>query len=151
MDACLDAVETAVSEGATVVIGGSRLTDGLPPGYYVAPTVLRDVPRDSEIAHEEVFGPVLSVIDADGFEDAVEVANSVKYGMSATVFTRDVSRVFTALDRFEAGMLHVNRPGVGAYAHLPHVGSKLSQYGAPECSPHVWDFYTEWRSACITY
>jgi alpha-ketoglutaric semialdehyde dehydrogenase len=151
MDACLDAVQTAVAEGASVAIGGDRVTDGLPPGYYVAPTILVDVPRDSEIAHEEVFGPVLSVIDAAGFEDAIEVANSVKYGMSATVFTRDVARVFGAMDRFEAGMLHVNRPGVGSYAHLPHVGTKLSQYGAPECSPQVWEFYTEWRSACVRY
>jgi aldehyde dehydrogenase (NAD+) len=151
MDACLDAVQTAVAEGASVAIGGDRVTDGLPPGYYVAPTILVDVPRDSEIAHEEVFGPVLSVIDAAGFEDAIEVANSVKYGMSATVFTRDVARVFGAMDRFEAGMLHVNRPGVGSYAHLPHVGAKLSQYGAPECSPQVWEFYTEWRSACVRY
>jgi acyl-CoA reductase-like NAD-dependent aldehyde dehydrogenase len=151
MNMCLDAVEKAVAQGAKVAVGGGQVTDRLPPGYYVRPTVLRDVPRDSEIANEEVFGPVLSVIDVDGFDDAVQVANSVKYGMSATVFTRNVSRVFDAIDRFEAGMLHVNRPGVGAYAHLPHVGTRLSQYGAPECSPHVWDFYTEWRSACVRY
>jgi aldehyde dehydrogenase (NAD+) len=55
------------------------------------------------------------------------------------------------VERLEAGMLHVNRPGVGAYAHLPHVGSKASQYGPPECSPQVWDFYTEWHSACMSY
>ncbi|WP_129666533.1 aldehyde dehydrogenase family protein [Phytoactinopolyspora endophytica] len=151
MRACLDAVDAAQEAGAKIAAGGGRVTDGLPPGYYVRPTVLADVPWDSEIAQEEIFGPVLSVIDADGFDDAVRISNSVKYGMSATVFTRDVSRVFEAIDRFEAGMLHVNRPGVGAYAHLPHVGTKLSQYGAPECSPHVWDFYTEWRSACVTY
>lgn len=151
MRACLDAVRHAQDAGAKVAVGGAQAGDDLPPGFYVRPTVLTDVPWDSEIAQEEVFGPVLSVIDADGFDDAVRISNSVKYGMSATVFTRDVSRAFGALDRFEAGMLHVNRPGVGAYAHLPHVGSKLSQHGAPECSPHVWDFYTEWRSACITY
>ncbi|SDI71789.1 aldehyde dehydrogenase (NAD+) [Actinokineospora alba] len=151
LDACLAAVEGAVAVGAKVVCGGERAVEGLPEGYYVTPTVLRDVPWDSEIAQEEVFGPVLSVVDCDGFDDAMRISNSVKYGMSGTIFTQNPARMFEALDQFEAGMLHVNRPGVGAYAHLPHMGSKMSQYGAPECSPQVWDFYTEWRSACITY
>ncbi|WP_067483261.1 aldehyde dehydrogenase family protein [Actinomadura hibisca] len=151
LTACLDAIAGAQEAGAKVAIGGGRATEGLPDGYYVQPTVLRDVPWDSELAQEEVFGPVLSVIDCDGFDDAMRISNSVKYGMSGTIFTRDMAKAFEALDRFEAGMLHVNRPGVGAYAHLPHMGAKLSQFGPPECSPQVWDFYTEWRSACISY
>lgn len=151
MQACLDAVHVAREQGAQVRLGGERAGDHLPPGYYVQPTVLDDVAWDSDIAQEEVFGPVLSVIECDGFDDAVRIANSVKYGMSATIFTRDHSHIFEAVDRFEAGMLHVNRPGVGAYAHLPHVGTKMSQHGPPECSPQVWDFYTEWRSVCISY
>ena len=151
LEACLNAIERAVADGATVACGGRRLTDGLPEGYYVAPTVLRDVPEQSEIAQEEIFGPVLAVLDCDGLDDAIRIANSVRYGMSGTVFTKDLTRAFEALDRLEAGMLHVNRPGVGAYAHLPHVGTKSSQYGPPECSPQVWDFYTEWRSACVAY
>jgi alpha-ketoglutaric semialdehyde dehydrogenase len=149
--ACLAAIDKATSDGAKIACGGGRVSDGLPDGYYVRPTVLRDVAWDSEIATEEIFGPVLSVIDCHGFDDAVRIANSVRYGMSGTVFTRDPARIFEALERLEAGMLHVNRPGVGAYAHLPHVGTKCSQYGPPECSPQVWDFYTEWRSACISY
>lgn len=151
MRACLDAVTTATRSGARIACGGRRATTGLPDGWYVEPTVLRDVPWDSEIAQEEIFGPVLSVIDCHGFDDGIRIANSVRYGMSGTIFTRDPSRIFEALDRLEAGMLHVNRPGVGAYAHLPHLGTKSSQYGAPECSPQVWDFYTEWRSACVSY
>lgn len=151
LDACLNAIDSARRQGAKVVVGGERITDDLPSGYYVQPTVLENVAWDSTIAQEEIFGPVLSVIDADGLDDAIRIANSVKYGMSATVFSSDLTSVFEALDRFDAGMLHVNKPGVGAYAHLPHVGSKMSQYGAPECSPAVWDFYTEWRSACISY
>ncbi|MFI1769322.1 aldehyde dehydrogenase family protein [Streptomyces sp. NPDC020800] len=151
LNACLTAIEKAQAAGARVAIGGKRATEGLPEGYYVQPTVLRDVPWDSEIAQEEVFGPVLSVIDADDFDDAMRISNSVRYGMSGTIFTQDPSRIFQALNRFEAGMLHVNRPGVGAYAHLPHIGSKASQYGPAECSPEVFDFYTEWKSACISY
>lgn len=151
MLACLQAIATARDEGAQVAVGGRRVVTGVPEGNYVEPTVLRDVAWDSDIAQEEIFGPVLSVIEADGFEDALRISNSVKYGMSATVFTRDLSRALEAVHRMDAGMLHVNRPGVGAYAHLPHAGAKLSQYGPPECSPQVWDFYTEWRSACISY
>ncbi|MGW1006003.1 aldehyde dehydrogenase family protein [Streptomyces sp. NPDC002520] len=152
VQAALDAVAGAQQAGAKVLCGGGRAEDpGLPEGCYLQPTVLRDVPWDSELAQEEVFGPVLAVVDADGFDDAMRIANSVRYGMSGTVFTADQSRAFTAVERLEAGMLHVNRPGVGAYAHLPHVGSKASQYGPPECSPQVWDFYTEWHSACMSY
>ncbi|MER7409344.1 aldehyde dehydrogenase family protein [Streptomyces cacaoi] len=152
IEEALDAVAAARRSGARVLCGGAREErPGLPAGHYLQPTVLRDVPWDSETAQEEIFGPVLSVVDADGFDDAMRIANSVRYGMSGTVFTASQARAFEAIERFEAGMLHVNRPGVGAYAHLPHVGSKASQYGPPECSPQVWDFYTEWRSACISY
>jgi len=151
LNACLAGIESAQLAGAKVAVGGERATDGLPDGFYVQPTILRDVPWDSEIAQEEIFGPVLSVIDCHGFEEAMRISNSVKYGMSGTIFTQNPSRAFEALNQFEAGMLHVNRPGVGAYAHLPHMGAKASQFGAPECSPQVWDFYTDWRSACISY
>ncbi|WP_455358877.1 aldehyde dehydrogenase family protein [Streptomyces sp. SYSU K21746] len=152
LEAALAAVDGAQRDGGKVLCGGGRERRAdLPEGYYVRPTVIRDVPWDGELAQEEVFGPVLAVVDADGFDEAMSIANSVKYGMSGTVFTASQSRAFEAVERFEAGMLHVNRPGVGAYAHLPHVGSKASQYGPPECSPQVWDFYTEWRSACIAY
>jgi alpha-ketoglutaric semialdehyde dehydrogenase len=151
LNACLAGIESARRSGARVAVGGERATDGLPDGYYVQPTVLRDVPWDCDIAQEEVFGPVLSVIDCDGFADAMRISNSVRYGMSGTIFTQSQASAFEALNQFEAGMLHVNRPGVGAYSHLPHMGAKASQLGAPECSPQVWDFYTDWRSACISY
>ncbi|WP_433236851.1 aldehyde dehydrogenase family protein [Streptosporangium sp. CA-135522] len=146
--ACVAAVEGAQAQGAKLACGG-RAVPG--PGYFMEPTILRDVAPNATIAQEEVFGPVLSVIPCDGFDDGMRISNSVRYGMSGTLFTQDPARIFEALGRFEAGMLHVNRPGVGAYAHLPHSGSKASQFGPPECSPQVWDFYTEWRSACITY
>ncbi|GAB3530811.1 aldehyde dehydrogenase family protein [Arthrobacter tecti] len=148
--ACLNAIEGAVKEGATVLCGGGAPEDH-PDGYFVNPTVLDNVGWNSTIGQEEVFGPVLSVIDCDGFDDAMRISNSVKYGMSGTIFTQNPSRMFEAINRFDAGMLHVNRPGVGAYSHLPHMGAKASQLGAPECSPEVWNFYTDLRSACIRY
>ncbi|MFI5665140.1 aldehyde dehydrogenase family protein [Streptomyces sp. NPDC051684] len=152
LDAALAAIEGAQRDGGKVVCGGGREErPDLAEGCYVQPTVIRDVPWDAELAQEEVFGPVLAVVDAEDFDDALRIANSVKYGMSGTVFTASQARAFEALERFEAGMLHVNRPGVGAYAHLPHIGDKASQYGPPECSPEVFDFYTAWHSACISY
>lgn len=148
--ACLDAIETAVDAGARVRVGGGPAELDT-PGYFIQPTVLDDVAWDSELAQEEVFGPVLSVITCDGYDDAMRISNSVKYGMSGTIFTQNPAHMFQALQDFQAGMLHVNRPGVGAYSHLPHMGAKASQLGAPECSPDVWNFYTDLRSACIKY
>ncbi|GAB2574477.1 aldehyde dehydrogenase family protein [Kribbella endophytica] len=150
MQACLDGVDSARRAGATVAAGGGAATTDT-KGWFVEPTVLVNVPWDSEIAQEEVFGPVLSVIDCDGYDDAMRISNSVRYGMSGTIFTQNPALMFQALQDFEAGMLHVNRPGVGAYSHLPHMGAKASQLGAPECSPDVWNFYTDLRSACIAY
>ncbi|MEE1823702.1 aldehyde dehydrogenase family protein, partial [Streptomyces sp. BE20] len=150
LQACLTAVRTAVNTGATIACGGNQATLDT-PGHFMEPTILTNVAWDSEIAQEEVFGPVLSVIECDGYDDAMRISNSVKYGMSGTVFTRNPALMFQALQDFQAGMLHVNRPGVGAYSHLPHMGAKASQLGAPECSPDVWNFYTDLRSACIRY
>lgn len=154
-DACLEAIERATAAGATVRCGGGparvERDGGELAGYYVEPTVLSEVGWDTELAQEEIFGPVLAVIDCDGFDDAVRIANSVRYGMSATIFTADQGSMFQALNVLDAGMLHVNRPGVGAYAHLPHMGAKASQLGAPECSPDTWAFYTDLRSACVRY
>ncbi|TCC01608.1 aldehyde dehydrogenase family protein [Kribbella soli] len=148
--ACLQAIEQAVADGAELLAGGGAAELGT-PGYFVKPTLLDDVAWDSELAQEEVFGPVLSVITCDGYDDAMRISNSVKYGMSGTIFTQNPALMFQALQDFQAGMLHVNRPGVGAYSHLPHMGAKASQLGAPECSPDVWNFYTDLRSACIRY
>ncbi|KQV19536.1 MULTISPECIES: aldehyde dehydrogenase [unclassified Kitasatospora] len=151
LQACLDGTRHALAEGAVAVTGGERRTEGVPDGWFMSPTVLDRVRPESYIAQEEIFGPVLSVIECDGFDDGLRIVNSVRYGMAAAVFTADASLAFEALERVDAGMLHVNRPGVGAYPHMPHIGTKQSQYGPAECSPQVWDFYTEWRTACIRY
>jgi acyl-CoA reductase-like NAD-dependent aldehyde dehydrogenase len=152
VSACVEAVAAARRDGAKAAINAPP-HDGaeraLPNGYYIWPTVLFDVRPESYLAQREVFGPVLAMMTCADFDDGIRIANSVEYGMSATVFTRDVGRMFESVGRLEAGMLHVNRPGIGAYAHLPHVGTKQSQLGPPECSPQTFDFYTEWRSACI--
>ncbi|MEV7603980.1 aldehyde dehydrogenase family protein [Paenarthrobacter sp. NPDC089322] len=152
LTACVRAIEQASDSGAVIRTGGKIADEGgLIHGFYMEPTLLTDVAPDSELAMEEVFGPVLAVIDAENFAHAMAISNSVKYGMSGTIFTNNRAHIYDALESFEAGMLHVNRPGVGAWPHMPHMGAKLSQYGAPECSPETWDFYMEWRSACISF
>ena len=148
---CLDAVADARARGARVWCGDEPLPGGLPAGNFLRPTVVSDVPPDSELVTGEVFGPVLSVQLAASQDEAISIANSVSYGMSAAVFTRETASALESVQRLQAGMLHVNRPTVGAYAHLPHLGSKMSQFGPPECSAEVMDFFTELRSVCVRY
>jgi acyl-CoA reductase-like NAD-dependent aldehyde dehydrogenase len=146
--ACTEAVEEARADGGQVVASG-RFPSDLPDGYYVRPAIVLDPPAWSRIAQVEIFGPVVALLEAESLEDAIRIANGVEYGMSAAIFTQDLARIHDALRRLEAGMLHVNRPGTGAYPHLPHGGTKASQYGPPECSEETFDFYTELRSACV--
>ena len=113
------------------------------------PTVISGVSPDSSIATTEIFGPVLIMLSCIGFEDAITINNSVQYGMSATLFTGDLRLIGRFLDEAEAGMLHVNRPGVGAFPHMPHVGTKASQLGPAECSEDALDFFTEVRTVTV--
>ncbi len=121
-------VDRARRDGAEVLAGGNRPAN-LTAGHFYAPTVVRARP-EHEIAREEVFGPVLSVVEADDFEGALAIANSVDYGLCASVFTRDIGRALTFVDRIQAGMIHVNRPGLGGFAHFPFGGLKHSSFGA---------------------
>ncbi|MEW6213098.1 MAG: aldehyde dehydrogenase family protein, partial [Acidobacteriota bacterium] len=112
-------VETGLNEGARVCAGGGRATDeGLERGLFFAPTVL-EAEQGMEITREEIFGPVVAVIRVRDFEHAIEIANSVRYGLTSTVFTRDVGRVLRFAERAQAGIIHVNRPGVGGFSHVP--------------------------------
>jgi aldehyde dehydrogenase (NAD+) len=104
-----------------------------------------------EIAREEIFGPVLAVIRAKDFEEALCVANSVRYGLTASIFTRDVAQVFKFAGAAESGIIHVNRPGVGGYSHAPFGGIKESGYGGREVGDEVLSFYTETKTVYINY
>lgn len=113
------------------------------------PTVISGVSTDSKIATTEIFGPILTMLSCIDFDDAIAINNSVQYGMSATLFTGSLRLIGRFLDEAEAGMLHVNRPGVGAFPHMPHVGTKASQLGSAECSEDALDFFTELRTLTI--
>jgi len=141
-------VERARAEGAAIVIGGSA-PEGLQEGYYYTPTIVRDVRPEHEIAREEVFGPVLSFIEVSDLEEALMVANRVEYGLTASIFTRDIGRAFTFVDKIEAGMIHINRPGLGGFSHLPFGGFKHSSYGAREVGDDTINFYMDVKSVYI--
>ena len=152
MNTVLDFHKTAQEEGLEALCGGVRLTDGdLAHGYFTAPTVYDHVPRTSRLAQEEIFGPVLSVIRVGSWDEAIEAANDVVYGLTSSVFTRDVARAMEYVDEIETGMLHVNSPTVGGESQLPFGGMKATGVGQREMGPTAIDFFTEWKTVYIDY
>lgn len=144
-------VESGRAESARFCAGGGAIKEGIyERGFFFQPTVIEAKP-EMEIAREEIFGPVLSVIRARDIEEAIRIANSVRYGLTASIFTRDVSRIFKFAAMAEAGIIHVNRPGVGGYSHVPFGGIKESGYGGREVGDEVLNFYTETKVVYINY
>ncbi len=139
------------AEGAIFCTGGDALTgEGLEKGFFFPPTVI-EAKSGMEITQEEIFGPVVSVIRVRDLEEAIKIANSVRYGLTSTVFTRDVRQVFKFVERADAGIIHVNRPGVGGYSHVPFGGIKESGYGGREVGNEVLNFYTETKMVYVNY
>jgi aldehyde dehydrogenase (NAD+) len=139
------------NEGAKFCAGGDVLTKGeLSKGHFFAPTVI-EAEQGMEITQEEIFGPVVAVIRIKDLQDAIETANAVRYGLTSTIFTRDVGRVFKFAERADAGIIHVNRPGVGGYSHAPFGGIKDSGYGGREVGDEVLNFYTETKMVYVNY
>jgi aldehyde dehydrogenase (NAD+) len=103
------------------------------------------------IAQEEIFGPVLAVMKARDFDEAIRLANAVSFGLSASVQTRDVSRLFEFANRIEAGLVTVNLPSAGVEYQLPFGGTKASSFGPKEQGPSALDFYTDWRTVYVRY
>jgi aldehyde dehydrogenase (NAD+) len=144
-------VGVGVNEGGKLVAGGAAVKDGgLDRGYFFAPTVI-EAQQGMEITREEVFGPLVAVIRVRDVEEGIKVANSVRYGLTSTIFTRDVSRVFRFAERAQAGIIHVNRPGVGGFSHAPFGGIKDSGYGGREVGDEVMSFYTETKVVYVNY
>ncbi|MEM3857259.1 MAG: aldehyde dehydrogenase family protein [Thermoprotei archaeon] len=140
----LDYISIGLGEGAKLVVGGERLSGGVySRGYYVQPTVFDDVTPLMRIAKEEIFGPVLSVIPAKDFQQAVEYANQTEYGLSGSLYTNDFSKAMKYVDRCEAGMLHINSPTLGGEAQAPFGGIKNSGIGIREQGPRMIEFYSE--------
>jgi aldehyde dehydrogenase (NAD+) len=144
-------VVTALDEGAKLLTGGRVLTNAdYAHGTYFEPTVLGEVTPTMRIAREEVFGPVVSLIEFETFEEAIEIANSIEYGLSAAIYTKDVNRAFTAIRDLEAGITYINAPTIGAEVHLPFGGVKHTGNGHREGNGAI-DFFTTWKAVYIDY
>lgn len=139
-------------DGATLACGGKRLTRGdYAHGYFIEPTVFTDVAPDMRIAQEEIFGPVTAVIPANSLDDAVKIANGVRYGLSAAIYTRDVNRAFHAMKEMYTGICYVNASTIGAEVHLPFGGTKATGNGHREAGTQVLDIFSEWKSIYVDY
>ena len=135
-----------------LLCGGSRLMEGnLGGGYFPAPTLFDRVASTARIATEEIFGPVLSVIRVNSVEEAIAVANGVKYGLTGSVFTRDISHAFKVINELEVGMTHINNPTIGGEAHMPFGGIKATGVGPREMGPDAWKFYAESKTVYINH
>jgi acyl-CoA reductase-like NAD-dependent aldehyde dehydrogenase len=145
-------VEIGKNEGARLLTGGNRLEDGeFAKGWFHAPTVFGDCAPNMRIAQEEIFGPVVSVIPIESLEQAINVANGVPYGLSASIYTRNVNRAFQATRDLYTGIVYVNAPTIGAETHLPFGGTKQTGNGHREAAIAAIDFFTEWKTIYIDY
>ncbi len=148
----MEYVEIGKKEGAKLACGGNRLTDGPHAGgWFHEPTVFLDCDPQMRICQEEIFGPVVSVIPVDGLDQAIEVANGVPYGLSASIYTRNVNNAFRAQRDLETGIVYVNAPTIGAETHLPFGGVKNTGNGHRESGLAAIDFYSEWKTVYIDY
>jgi alpha-ketoglutaric semialdehyde dehydrogenase len=145
-------VNVGQQEGAKLLAGGQRLkSDGLSKGWFHAPTLFGDCDPKMRVAQEEIFGPVVSLIAVDGLEQGIDVANGVPYGLSASIYTRDVNRAFAAIRDLYTGIVYINAPTIGAETHLPFGGTKQTGNGHREAAVTAIDFFTEWKSVYIDY
>ncbi|HET6230845.1 MAG TPA: aldehyde dehydrogenase family protein [Longimicrobiaceae bacterium] len=139
-------------EEATLALGGERGTgEGLDDGFFFQPTIFTDVKPGSRLATEEIFGPVLSVIRFSDPEEAIRINNEVKYGLSSSVYTRDVNFSFRAMQELDNGITYVNAPTIGAEAHLPFGGVKQTGNGHREGGWEVYEFYSETKVCYVDY
>jgi aldehyde dehydrogenase (NAD+) len=152
MNTVLRYIEIGRNEAGAPKIGGNRLTSGdYGKGYFVEPTIFTDVTNEMTIAQEEIFGPVLAVIRAKNFEESMRLANQVPFGLSASVQTTNLSRVFDYVYGMEAGLLTVNLPSAGVEYQLPFGGTKDSSFGPKEQGPAALEFYSDYKTVYLKY
>ncbi|HET7572900.1 MAG TPA: aldehyde dehydrogenase family protein [Gaiellaceae bacterium] len=144
--------EIGKQEGATLLTGGEIASDGdLGKGFYYRPTIFGDVEAGMRIAQEEIFGPTTALIPVRDADEAIRVANGIAYGLSSSIFTRDVNTAFRAMRDLEAGITYVNAGTIGAEVHLPFGGTKETGNGHREAGQAALDVFTEWKSIYVDY
>ena len=152
LDTVMNYIGIGAEEGAHLAYGGHALSGGeFDRGYYVEPTIFTDVTPDMRIAQEEIFGPVLTVFKAKDLDDAVQISNNVQFGLSSSVYTRDLPLAYRYINTVEAGMVHVNAPTLGGEVHLPFGGLKASGIGQREQGVEAVDFFSEVITVYIDY
>jgi len=144
--------EIGKDEGAKLLTGGEVAAgNGLDKGFYYRPTIFGDVDPGMRIAQEEIFGPTTALIRVKDFDQAIRVANGIRYGLSSSIFTQDVNRAFRAMRDLNAGITYINAGTIGAEVHLPFGGTKETGNGHREAGQAALDVFTEWKSVYVDY
>ena len=148
----LEYIDIGEKEGDQLLTGGKKLTGGVyDRGFFISPTVFA-VDRKKRLAQEEIFGPVLSVLKAKDYEDAVAIANSVKYGLSSSIYTNDLRWAFRAMHELEAGITYINAPTIGAEVQLPFGGTKeTGPTDTREAGTTALEEFTYWKTVYVDY
>jgi aldehyde dehydrogenase (NAD+) len=144
--------QIGIDEGAKLLTGGEVASgNGLDKGHYYRPTLFGDVDPQMRIAQEEIFGPTTALIRVNDFDEAVRVSNGIRFGLSSSIFTRDVNKAFRAMRDLAAGITYINAGTIGAEVHLPFGGVKDTGNGHREAGQAALDFFTEWKSIYVDY
>ena len=144
-------VDIGRGEGELVTGGGRASGDGLEHGHFFEPTIFAGVKPMDRIGQEEIFGPVLSIIPVVDYQEAMTALNQTRYGLSSSIFTRDVNAAFRAMRDFETGIVYVNAGTTGAETHLPFGGWKETGNGHREAGHAALDTFTEWKAIYVDF
>jgi acyl-CoA reductase-like NAD-dependent aldehyde dehydrogenase len=148
----LEYIGIGKQEGAKLLTGGEELTgDRYDRGNFIAPTVFDEMTPEMRIAQEEIFGPVTGIIRTADVDEAIRIANSTGYGLSAAMYTHDITNVFKAIQQLEFGIVYVNAPTIGAEVQLPFGGMKNTGNGHREAGPQALDEFTEWKAVSVDF
>lgn len=139
-------------DGAEMILGGKALTEGIyAKGFFFQPTIFKNVNRNMRIAREEIFGPVVSIIEIESLEEAIDVLNDTEYGLSSSIYTKNVNDAFQAIRDIDTGITYINGPTIGAEIQLPFGGTKNTGNGHRESGHAVLDTFSEWKSIYVDY